>query len=165
MEKEFLAVYEEYSDAVFRFCYLRVFERELAKDLMQQTFLKTWEYLSGKEKVENLKAFVFRVARNLIIDHHRTKREKVSVEALVEEGYEPWAKDENWNLKIDLQQIQKVLNDLEDIYSEVLTLRYLEGFRPKEIAQILGETEDVVSVRIYRGLKKMRVLLKENKFK
>jgi len=160
MEKEFLAVYDKHADAVFRFCYLRLFERELARDFMQQAFLKTWEYLLTGKEVENLKAFVFKVARNLIIDYSRVKKENISVETMVENGVEPKAKDENLNLKIDLQEVKKVLNNLEEMYSEVLTLRYIEGFRPKEIALILNESEDVVSVRIHRGLKKMHGILK-----
>jgi len=159
MEKEFLAVYDQHADAVFRFCFLRVFERELAKDLMQQAFLKTWEYLANGKKVDNLKAFVFQVARNLIIDHSRTRKEQTSVESMLEEGIELPAKKEDWNLKIDLQKVRKILDELEEIYREPLTLRYIEGFGPKEIAKILGESENVISVRLNRGLKKMRSLI------
>ena len=161
MEQEFLSVYEGYSDAVFRFCYLRLFERELAKDFMQQAFLKTWEYLSTGKQVDNLKAFVFKVARNLIIDYKRVKKESLSVESLVEEGYEVVKLEMDWNLKIDLQKLKSLLNELDDLHSEVLNLRYIEGFGPKEIALIVGESENVVSVRINRGLKKMKELVKK----
>lgn len=161
MEKEFLMVYEGYADAVFRFCYLRLFEREKARDFMQQAFLKTWEYLLTGKEVGNLKAFVFKVALNLIIDNSRTKKENLSVETLEEEGHEIVKVELDWNLKIDLQKVKEVLGELEELYSEVLTLRYIEGFRPKDIAEVLEETEDVVSVRIHRGLKKMKELLKK----
>ncbi len=164
MEKEFLEAYEKFADPVFRFSYWRLFEREVAREIMQQTFLKTWEALSSGQKIENLKAFIFRVARNLIIDYQRVKKEKLSLENLLEEGWEPVGQEENLDLKIDLQKIKQTVGELEDIYQEAITLRYLEGFRPKEIAEILGETEDVVSVRIHRGLKKLKILLKENKF-
>ncbi|HBU06955.1 MAG TPA: hypothetical protein DEB09_02635 [Candidatus Magasanikbacteria bacterium] len=165
MEKEFLAVYDKYADAVFRFCYLRLFERELGRDFMQQAFLKTWEYLKAGNQVDNLKAFVFKVARNLIVDYYRAKKESVSVETMLETGWEIASKDENWNLKIDLQTVKKTLDNLEPIYAEVLNLRYIEGFRPKEIALIVEESEDVVSVRIHRGLKKLKGLLEEMHFK
>ena len=163
MEKEFLAVYDKHADAVFRFCYLRLFERELAKDFMQQAFLKTWEYLgkNSNKEIDNLKAFVFKVARNLIIDYSRAKKENLSVETMLENGNDLMAKAEDLNLKIDLQEVKKVLNNLEEMYSEVLNLRYIEGFRPKEIGLILNESEDVVSVRIHRGLKKMKEIIKE----
>lgn len=162
MEEQFLEVYDKNADAVFRFCYLRLFERELAKDFMQQTFLKTWEYLSQGKEVENLRAFVFKIARNLIIDYKRSKQEsKVSLDDMLEIGIEPVVVDDNLDLKIDLKIVRKILGDLDEIYRESVTLKYLEGFRPKEIAEILGESEDVISVRIYRGLKKMKELIKK----
>ncbi len=161
MEKKFLAVYDNYADAVFRFCYLRLFEREIAKDFMQQAFLKTWEYLANGKEVENLKAFVFQVARNLIIDYHRVKKENLSLENLVENGREFPDQKQDWNLEIDLQKLKGVLDELDEIYREAIVLRYVEGFRPKEIAELLGESEDVVSVRIHRGLKKMKELIKK----
>ena len=156
-----MAVYDNYADAVFRFCYLRLFEREIAKDFMQQAFLKTWEYLANGKEVENLKAFVFQVARNLIIDYHRVKKENLSLENLVENGREFPDQKQDWNLEIDLQKLKGVLDELDEIYREAIVLRYVEGFRPKEIAELLGESEDVVSVRIHRGLKKMKELIKK----
>lgn len=161
MEAEFLAIYDKYADAVFRFCYWRLFERELARDTMQQAFLKTWEYLSSGKQVENLRAFVFKIARNLIIDQRRSRRETLSVETMADDGIEITAKDEQWNLRIDLAKVKDLLLELDDIYQEAVTLRYIEGLRPKEIALILGENEDVVSVRIHRGLKKMKELIKK----
>lgn len=161
MEAEFLAIYDKYADAVFRFCYWRLFERELARDVMQQAFLKTWEYLSSGKQVENLRAFMFKIARNLVIDHRRAKKEMASVEEMAEAGVEISAKDEQWDLRLDLAKVRSLLLELDDIYQEAVSLRYIEGLRPKEIAMILGESEDVVSVRIHRGLKKMKELIKK----
>ena len=47
LQKEFEKAYDLYADAIFRHCYLRVSDRELAKDLMQEAFMKTWEYLAS----------------------------------------------------------------------------------------------------------------------
>ncbi|MBI4426912.1 MAG: RNA polymerase sigma factor [Candidatus Magasanikbacteria bacterium] len=160
-EEEFLAIYDKYADAIFRFCYWRLFERELAKDVMQEAFLKAWEYLSSGRQVENLRAFVFKIARNLIIDNRRVKKEMSSVEEMAEIGQEVMAKDEQWNLRLDLARVKCLLDELDEIYREAVALRYIEGLRPKEIAEILGESEDVVSVRIHRGLKKMKELIKK----
>jgi RNA polymerase sigma factor (sigma-70 family) len=51
------------------------------------------------------------------------------------------------------------LTELPDTYREVLVMRYVEGLSPSEIAKEIGETENAVSVRIHRGLKKLRALL------
>jgi RNA polymerase sigma-70 factor (ECF subfamily) len=51
------------------------------------------------------------------------------------------------------------LQTLPDVYKEALSLRYVEGLTPKEIADIVGESENAVSVRIHRGLKKLKLIL------
>lgn len=87
------AAYEAYADAIFRHCYFRVFNRELGKELMQETFLRVFEYLSKGNTVDNMRAFLYRVANNLIIDNVRRKKE-LSLDALNEQGFDPPGADE-----------------------------------------------------------------------
>ena len=75
IEQKFLKAYDEYSDAIFRHCYFRVSDREKAKDLTQDTFTKTWEYVLKNGEVTDLRAFLYKVANNLIIDTYRKKKE------------------------------------------------------------------------------------------
>ena len=161
MEQEpaFLEVYDQYADAVFRHCYYRVFNRELAQDLTQEAFTKTWEYLAAGKSVDNLKAFVFRVAHNALIDWSRRKKE-LSLDALSDGGWDVGI-DQRAKLQenLDVQSAIKILQKLEEPYQTALKLRYLSDFSPKEIAQILGESENVVSVRIHRGIKKLQALV------
>jgi len=50
-EMQFTVAYQKYSDEIFRFCYYRVFDRDKAKDIAQETFIKTWKQLAdGVEK-------------------------------------------------------------------------------------------------------------------
>ncbi len=76
IEQRFLALYDETADAVYRHCYFRVHDRELAKDMTQEAYARTWNTLAkGGIEIENLKAFLFRIASNLVIDHYRKKKE------------------------------------------------------------------------------------------
>jgi RNA polymerase sigma-70 factor (ECF subfamily) len=52
-----------------------------------------------------------------------------------------------------------MLKELPDSYREVLVMRYIDGLTPGEIAKVIKESENAVSVRIHRGLKKLRALL------
>src|SRR5579863_136343 len=72
-EKEFLEAYQHYADAIYRHCYFRVYNKELAEDLTQETFIKTWKYITEGKEIKNLKAFLYKVAVNLIIDNSRKK--------------------------------------------------------------------------------------------
>ena len=88
MEKEFLEAYEKYADALFRYCYFRLSDEEKAKDVVQDTFLKTWDYIAQGKSITEMSAFLYRVARNCIVDQYR-KRKTTSLDRLQEKGFEP----------------------------------------------------------------------------
>jgi RNA polymerase sigma-70 factor, ECF subfamily len=160
LEEEFLEAYDTYADAIFRHCYYRLFDRERAKDVMQDTFVRTWEYLQKGEKVDNIRALLYRIANNLIIDFVRKKKE-ASLDAMQEEGFDPATDDDMSHIaeRLDGGQAIEALKQLDDTHREVLVLRYVNGLQPAEIAEITGETANTVSVRIHRGLGKLRILL------
>jgi len=159
-EEELLQAYDAYADAIFRHCYFRVFSRERAKELMQETFLRAWDTMIQGKEIRHMRGFLYRVANNLIIDESRKKKEQ-SLEALQEEGFDP---PDNTQLDtgarmIDREIILTTLHSLEKPYREVVMLRYIDGFRPMEIANILGVSANVVSVRLHRGLAMLKSII------
>ncbi len=165
LQNQFFESYEEFSDSVFKHCYFRVSDRDVALDLMQDTFAKTWAYVQKGNDVEDVKAFLFRVANNLIIDFYR-KKKSVSLDRLVdneEDSYEP---SENGHMQMiaeaEVGQVMKALQSVEEPYRQAVTLRYVDGLSPKEISEIVGESPNNVSVRINRGLQKLHTVLGEH---
>ena len=155
----FTKAYDELSDSIFRHCWFRIGDRERAKDLMQETFTKSWQYISRGEKVDNLKAFLYRVANNLIIDEYRKKKE-LSLDNLMAEGFEPGVDDRKKNeQEIDARFVLGVVNQLDEKYREAVLMRYIDDLSPKEIAQAVGESENNISVRIHRGLSQLKEIL------
>lgn len=161
LHEEFVKIYDENVDAIFRFCLIRVSDADLAKDITQDTFINAWKYLSSqKEEIKNTKALLYKIAKNLIIDNSR-KKKAMSLDEMMEFGFD--APDEDHDRvkeKLDAQQAFQAVNDLEDKYKEVVLMRYVEELSPKEIADVLGESENNVSVRIHRALKQLNKLLK-----
>lgn len=165
MEKDFLVAFDEHSDALFRHCFLRLRDREIAKDVVQETFAKTWDYLSKGKKVDHMRAFLFRVANNLIVDTTRRKR-SVSLDNMIEaDGFE--VKDETTtdpgNIS-DARMAVKLLESLDEIYRIVVSMRFIDGLTPKEIAQALNISENVVSVRLYRGVERLKSIVNQDHF-
>jgi len=157
--REFLQAYNDLADPIFRHCYFRVFDREKAKDIMQDVFLKTWKYIADGNNIENIKAFIYKIANNLIIDNSRKKNTE-SLDDLKEKGFDVGEnKKQILENKIDASHIIIVANQLSQDYKEVIIMRYLEGLGPKEISEILGLTETNVSVCINRGIKELKKLL------
>lgn len=160
-KSEFLKAYDEYADQIFRFCYFRVSDRDVAEDLVQETFLRTWHYGIKGNEIKDVRAFLYQAARNLIIDYYR-KSKSDSLDSLLEEGaqFEHIESSESPDLSTDheytLEKITDVIKELKDIHKEVLILRYIEGYGPKEIAKMLQLTENTISVRLHRAVNELR---------
>lgn len=161
IERAFLDAYEEHADALFRHCLLRVRDRDAAKDIVQEAYSKTWIYLSEGNDIEYMRAFLYRVANNLIVDGARRKK-AASLESMMEDdGFEP--EDESIRDFADIpaaREAVKMLDELDEIYRTAITMRYLDEMSPREIAEALGVSENVVSVRIHRGIEKLSKLAK-----
>lgn len=159
LEQRFLEVYEAHLEAVFRHCSFRVFNRERAREIAQEAFCRTWEELAKGSDILNIRAFVYRVANNLIIDESR-KKKSPSLEALGEKGFDPAdVRTADVAVTLDAKRAREVAARLQPEYREAVLLRYHDNLSPKEIAEITGATPNVISVRIHRGVKMLRTLL------
>lgn len=162
LEKDFLAAYDEYADALFRHCLIRMRDRDVARDIVQETYAKTWDYLSKGNEIEYIRAFLYRVANNLIVDVSRKKKSS-SLDAMMEDdGFE--VEDESIREPIDTPAIKEalaLLDSLDEIYRTAITMRYLDEMSPREIAASLGVSENVVSVRIHRGIERLSTMMRE----
>ena len=158
-----LAAYEAYADAIYRHCYFRVYNADLARDIMQETFCKTWAYMAEGKEVKNMKAFLYRVANNLIIDEARKKKES-SLDELTEKGIVPNSivTEDDTEKRILTKEVLLLVNKLDESYQTVIIMRFIDELSPKEIAGILDTSENSVSVKIHRGIEKLRDLGKNN---
>ncbi|HVW66276.1 MAG TPA: RNA polymerase sigma factor [Candidatus Peribacteraceae bacterium] len=156
---DFSAAFDEHKDEIFRHCYFIVFDRDIALEIMQDAFMKTWEYVADGNDIDNIRAFLYRTASNLCFNYKRKKHES-SLDALQEEGYDPPSEDEK--LKRDIveeERVMSVLKQIDEPYRSAVSMRYIQGLSPAEIADIVGESANTVSVRITRGIKQLRTLL------
>ncbi len=157
-KQAFLKAYDLHADALFRHCLFKVSDRELARDLLQETFVKVWMYVSKGKKIDNMRAFLYKTLNNLVIDEYR-KKKNLSLDALAEDGFDPKADNlPNTFDIIDGEKAIKLLAKLDDPYKDAVFLRYVNGLEISEIAVITGQAENTVSVHIHRGLKKLREL-------
>ncbi len=160
IENQFLSAYDTFSDPIFRHCLFKVSDRELALDLTQEVFARAWKYISDGTEVTNIKAFLYRVANNLVVDEYRKKKKSVSLDRLMEDGFDVATGEEKRLIDIlDGKKAILLLEKVDPKYRQVITMRYIDGLLPKEIALILRESENSISVRINRGLKKAKKLL------
>ncbi len=159
IQQQFLEAYDKYQEAIYRHCFFRVYSQTRAEELVQETYMRAWQYLAQGKVVDNLRAFLYRVANNLIIDESR-KRKEESLELVMEKspGYEPsYEGHKNIEKQVLYRQVIEGMDYLPEDYKEILTLRYINDLDPKEIAEILETNANNVSVKINRAVKALKV--------
>ncbi len=162
MEQQFLAAYDEYADAIFRHCALRLGDREIGREVMQDTFLRAWESMQKGTEVEQIRAFLYKIANNLIIDYVRRKklRTEESLEDMREEqGFDIPDREPDPHHYTEGKFVISTVQKLEEPYRSAIVMRYVDDLPPREIAELLGVSANVVSVRIHRGLEQLSALL------
>lgn len=165
-ETRFLKAFDDYNDALFRHAFLRISNREKAVDLVHDTYTKVWAYIRNGYEIDNFRPFLYKVLNNLIIDEYR-KRKELSLDAmLAEEGVDEGSFDdlsesttEALAATIDGKKAFDLLTELPDQYREVILYRFVDQLGPREISELIEESENVVSVRIHRALKLLRKMM------
>jgi RNA polymerase sigma-70 factor (ECF subfamily) len=153
---DFARVYDEHVWRIYGFFAYRVGDREAAEDLTQATFeraLRAWSRFDPRRGSE--RTWLFAIARNLLIDHHRRRSE--AWEPLAEEHLEAvGGPDERFASTFDLEP---ALAQLPPRDREILALRYGGDLSGPEIATLLGLTLANVQQIASRSLRKLRELL------
>ena len=158
-KQQLTEAYEAFSDDIFRYCFFRISDREKALDLVSETYVRMWQYIIAGNEVANTKTFLYTVARNLIIDGYR-KKKTVSLDSLLDQGMDIHTEtEEALYTNLDIDRVIKHVEQLPEIYSSIIVMRYVNDLSIKEIATIVGKPENVISVRIHRVISKLRELI------
>ena len=172
----FARLYDRYVEAIYRFVYLKLPRKEDAQDITAETFTRAWQFLHETRQVFNIRAFLYRIARNLIADFYRSQKQELSVEELVtfessgastgSEGigigtaHLP-AIDHLSETRAELSLILSRLSRLKEDYQDVLTLRLIDDLPFAVIADILEKKTGHVRVIYHRAIKALNELDKK----
>ncbi len=156
-------LYDYYLPAIYRFILLKVSQREEAEDLTHQVFLKAWQNISGfTEKGFPLSSWLYRIARNLVIDYYRKTKPVVSIdEELILEQLIMRPDITALDSKRDVARIMASLQVLKDIERDVVIMRFIEDLSIKEVAMTISKSEGAIKVIQHRALNKIKILLEK----
>ncbi len=136
----------------------RVSDEQVAEDLLQETFLRIHKRLDGINDKQRIAAWVFQIARNLVVDHYRSK---ARVAAAMADDLEART-DEEGNLnELVMEWIPEMIAQLPDAYREAVELYELKGIPQQQIADQLGISLSGAKSRVQRGRAKLKSLLFE----
>lgn len=152
-------IYDMFADRIRRFLAFKLPRPEDAEELTTEVFLRGWEYMSTST-VQNLNAFFFRIARNLVADFYRKYKPTDEMTGVDPEDAGP-SLAEKVATKVETDELLKFLRTLKDEYREVLVMRYLSEMEVKEIASALEKTPNSIRVLLHRAKKALQGALDE----
>jgi RNA polymerase sigma-70 factor (ECF subfamily) len=155
-------IYEAYFARVYRFVFYRVSHRETAEDITEETFIKAFSGLKSLEKAQAFEGWLFQIARNLIIDYYRKKKQLVPLDAVENTLEYETNVVEIINLQIEQSILIKLLKELNDEQQTVIKMKFLEELDNSTIAQILNKTEGAIRVIQHRAISKLKELFDKN---
>jgi RNA polymerase sigma factor (sigma-70 family) len=158
-------------NSMYNFAYRLTLERDDAKDLVQDTYLKAYRFIESFQKGTNAKAWLFRILKNSFINDYRKKsKEPNKVDYQEVETYYN-SEDVDRQITPDLRveslkdmigdEISNALNSLDVDFRTVIILCDLEGFKYEEMAKILDIPIGTVRSRLHRARNLLKEKLKE----
>ncbi|WP_437203715.1 RNA polymerase sigma factor [Planctomicrobium sp. SH664] len=142
---------QRYERRLMRVLLRFVTDLDLAEDLAQETFLRVYERLDQFDPSRRFSPWLFRIAVNLALDHHRRRKRRLWTLLFSDRSSEQWIDPQvdDPRPEKDLQQeVRLVIQQLPEKYSTVLVLRDLENFSTSEIAAILDRREATIRWRV-----------------
>lgn len=158
----FRPLYEKYYEPILRFVYQRCSDKETAYDITAHVFLKALQNLKNYTfKGLPFSSWLYRIARNEVIDHHRQKPHTRGV-SIDRTGLGNILTDtDNSDKEEYIQMILKELKNLSEDEMQIIEMKYFEKRQFREIAEILDITETNAKVKAHRIIEKLRKTLME----
>lgn len=155
----FVEAYDIFAPKIYRHALYRTSSHETAEDIMSLTFLRAWEYVStNASEIERLKAFLYRIANNLIVDHYRSKaRAPVGLTEEMERTMAVEASAESRAERaLEKDRLHGALGELREETRELLVMRYIDELSIEEIAALKGKKKNAVYVALHRAVKELK---------
>ena len=157
----FGALYDRYVGAVYRYVFYRVRNDADAEDLVSDVFMRALRAIPRYEPRVAFLAWLYRIARNAVIDRARRSRVQISFEdALAHPNVDQVVEPDATILALsDKEAVRGALAKLTPLQQEVIVLRFVEGYSTLEIANLVGKREGTVRGIQFRALEALRALI------
>jgi RNA polymerase sigma-70 factor (ECF subfamily) len=154
-------LYRRHANAIFRYVYYRVADRQVAEDLVGDIFVRALEGLSAYEDTGSpFEAWLYRIAHARVVDHYRRQAVRRSApldeHAAASDDTDPYQQAAD---RHDVRRAWEAIFYLTDEQQQVISLRFIAGYSIAEVARALGKTEGAVKALQHRGLASLRRLL------
>jgi RNA polymerase sigma-70 factor (ECF subfamily) len=153
----FAAAYDAHAKRIYDYLYYRLRHRETAEDLAAVTFTKAWQHFADfDERKGTVQSWLYRIARNCLIDHWRKQRPTVDVEDFWD--LLPGTDDVNANAEARerLAEVDAFLASLPARQRDIVVLRVWDGLTHAEVAEVVGLSEAAAKMSFSRTIRQLR---------
>ncbi len=156
-EFAYVALYNRYKGPVYAFCAKMVLDREVAQDVMQETFIRVYENRQRLLKAGSFKSWLFTIARNQCLNTLRRANRHVKFDETISGAAVPDVETPFGRLMKAEQValVNRFLNELSPEYREVLVLREYQNLSYEEIAAVTRNTVSSVKSRLFKARRKL----------
>ncbi len=157
-------LYDHHQPHIYRYVWLRVRHSRLAEDLTSEIFTRMVANISAFRSTNTpFRAWLYRIAHNLIVDHYRKQDGRIIVplyyaESVRESMNNPYSIVEQ---KLSMERVDQALDQIDPFQREVVVLRFIVGLSLKEVAHTLDKSVAAVKSLQHRGLAALRIALKQ----
>ena len=152
MKYEIEELINKYSKIIFQIAYQNCFIKSNAEDITQEVMIKLWKNLENLKTEEHIKAWLIRVTINTSIDNNRSYQYKKETEL---------NPNDDFYFEEEYQELTEELKKLKPESRNIIYLYYYQGYKTKEIAQILNLNINTVSTNLARAKQQLKNILEE----
>jgi RNA polymerase sigma-70 factor (ECF subfamily) len=150
-------IFDAYAGPIYRFIASRVSRPSDAEDLTQLVFVKALEALPRYEaRGIPFGGWLFRLARNAVIDHVRTRRDHVDLDVATRQAGRDAGPDEVTLARQQLDEVAVALATLTDDQRDAIALRFFAGLSAREAAAVMGKQEGTIRGLTFRAIAALR---------
>lgn len=157
-------IYDHFNRPIYRFIFFRIGHKEVAEDILSDTFVKAWAKIGQVSSSKSLSGWLYQIAKNNIIDYYRVRKSLIALEEveefLLEDAVSPV---DEVNLELEQKKLLELIILLPKDQQQVIKYKFFEDLTNEQIALILNKTEGAIRVVQHRAIIKLKELVKKNR--
>ena len=158
-------LYQMYVDRIYNYIYYKTGHAVDAEDLTEQVFIKAWEAIRRfRFEGKPFAAWLFKVARNVVIDHYRTRKNNTDLSEVVSAIAKDGDPEASAQRRATAQVLMTAIRHLTDEQQQVILLKFVDGMDNTEISAAMGKKEGAIRALQYRALLALQRILQDERY-
>lgn len=158
-------LYQIYSDRIYNYIYYKTGHSADAEDLTEQVFIKAWEAITRfRFEGKPFAAWLFKVARNTVIDHYRTRKTESDLSEVISAIAHDGDPEAFAQRRATAQALMTAIRSLTDEQQQVILLKFVDGMDNTEISATMGKQEGAIRALQYRALLSLQRILQDERY-